>query len=255
MISRTFLRGRVAALPAPQGLAYGAAMPDRAPLSVIIPSLNAADFLPASLAALAPAAIGGLIREVVVADGGSGDETCAIAEAAGARVIETRRGRGEQLREGAKAVRGDWFLFLHADTVLETGWEEEASAFMRENDARAAVFTLAFDAKGLAPRLVAAGAMFRTRILRAPYGDQGLLISRALYDRVGGYRDLPLMEDVDLIDRVNRQGGFDVLASKATTSARRYERDGYAARVLRNALCIVLFRTGVDPVKIEKLYR
>jgi rSAM/selenodomain-associated transferase 2 len=228
---------------------------DRAPLSVVVPALNAAAELPATLAALAPAAIGGLIREVIVVDGGSSDATREIAEEAGARVIETAPGRGGQLRGGASAARGQWLLFLHADTALEPGWEAEAQAFLREEPARAAVFTLAFDATGLAPRLVAAGAMIRTRMARAPYGDQGLLIPRALYDEVGGYRDMPLMEDVDIVDRLNRRGGFKVLKSKATTSARRYQRDGFAARVARNALCITLFRAGVDPAKIAKIYR
>lgn len=230
-------------------------MSDRAPLSVIIPSLDAAAFLPATLAALAPAATAGLIREVIVVDGGSNDDTRVIADASGARIIETKPGRGGQLRDGALAAAGDWLLFLHADTVLETGWEKEAAAFMRDNDARAAVFTLAFDAVGAAPRLIAAGAMLRTRMARAPYGDQGLLIPRVLYNAAGGYRDLPLMEDVDFIDRLNRRGRFSVLSSKATTSARRYERDGYAARVLRNAVCIALFRVGVDPARIKRYYR
>lgn len=230
-------------------------MSERAPLSVIIPALEAAANLPPTLAALAPAAVSGLIREVIVVDGGSRDGTRAIAEAAGARVIETAPGRGGQLREGATAARGRWLLFLHADTVLEPAWETEAAAFMEEGGARAAVFSLAFDAKGLAPRLVAAGAMLRTRMVRAPYGDQGLLISRALYEAVGGYRAMPLMEDVDLVDRLNRRGGFKVLKAKARTSAQRYEREGYAARVARNALCIALFRAGLDPAKIAKIYR
>jgi rSAM/selenodomain-associated transferase 2 len=226
-----------------------------APISVVIPTLNAEESLPATLAALAPAAIVGLVREVVVADGGSTDKTGAIAEAAGATLIATAQGRGGQLAAGAGAARGGWLLFLHADTVLEEGWASEAAAFMRDNAGRAAVFSLAFDAKGFAPRLVAVGAMIRTRIFRAPYGDQGLLIPRALYDAVGGFRALPLMEDVDFIDRLNRLGGFRILKSKATTSARRYEKDGYFARVARNALCILMFRAGADPARIARFYR
>lgn len=228
---------------------------DRAPLSVVIPALDAAADLPAALAALAPAAIGGLIREVVVVDGGSRDETRAIAEAAGAVVIASPPGRGGQLRAGADAARGEWLFFLHADTVLEPGWEAAAAAFMTDGGARAAVFTLAFDAKGLAPRIVAAAAMIRTHILRTPYGDQGLLLPRALYEAAGGYQEMPLMEDVDLIGRLNRRGGFKVLKARARTSARRYERDGYISRIARNALCMALFRAGVDPAKIAKIYR
>jgi GT2 family glycosyltransferase len=156
---------------------------------------------------------------------------------------------------GAGAARGRWLLFLHADTVLEDGWAEEAGAFIRNGGARAAVFTLVFDARGAAPRVVAAGAMIRTRIFRSPYGDQGLLLPRALYDEAGGFRDLPIMEDVDLIDRLNRRGGFTVLTSKAVTSAERYERDGYFKRVVKNARCVALYRFGVAPEKIADLYR
>ncbi|HBS33254.1 MAG TPA: glycosyl transferase family 2 [Parvularcula sp.] len=228
---------------------------DRAPLSVVIPTLEAASGLPATLAALAPAAISGLIREVIVVDGGSRDETRVIAEASGAAVISTAPGRGGQLRAGAAAARGGWLLFLHADTVLETGWQDEAAAFIKDDAGRAAVFTLAFDAKGLAPVLVAAGAMIRTGIFRSPYGDQGLMLPRRLYVEAGGFREIPLMEDVDFIDRLNRKGGFKVLKAIATTSAQRYQRDGYARRVLLNSLCLAMFRLGVAPEKIRSLYR
>ncbi len=226
----------------------------RAPLSVIIPTLNAAGDLPRALAALAPAAIGGLIREVIVVDGGSADETREIAEAAGARVLASARGRGGQLGEGAGAARGDWFLFLHADTALASGWADEASAFIAGDRRRAGVFTLAFDARGVAPRLVAAGAMVRTRLFRAPYGDQGLLVSRDLYCAAGGFRAMPLMEDVEFVDRLRRHGNICVLKSRATTSARRYERDGYLARVAKNFCCIVMHRLGVAPEKIAAFY-
>ncbi|MFN0023604.1 MAG: TIGR04283 family arsenosugar biosynthesis glycosyltransferase [Parvularculaceae bacterium] len=230
----------------------------RAPLSVIIPTLNAAAGLPATLAALAPAAVSGLIREVILVDGGSTDATCAIAEAAGARVLLAPPGRGGQIKTGADTARGDWLLVLHADTALGAGWPDEAGAFMRAGKARAAVFTLAFDAKGLGPKIVSAGAMLRTRLFASPYGDQGLLIARTLYDAVGGYRALPLMEDVDLIDRLRRFGGrraLAVLKARAITSASRYERDGYARRVLKNACCLLMHRLGVAPEKIAAFYR
>ncbi len=230
-------------------------MSARAPISVVIPALNAAETLPATLAALAPAAVEGLVREVILVDGGSDDATRATAEAAGARVIETAPGRGGQLAEGAAQARGDWLLFLHADTVLDPGWTAEAAAFMRGPETSAGVFTLAFDAEGAAASIVAAGAMIRTRLFGAPYGDQGLLISRTHYDAVGGFRPLPLMEDVEFVDRLKKHGKLTVFRSRAVTSAHRYQRDGYFRRVLKNLVCVVMYRFGVAPERIEAFYR
>lgn len=233
-------------------------MEERAPISVVIPTLNAEATLPAALAALAPSAIGGLIREVVVADGGSDDRTQAICEAAGARLIRGAKGRGAQLAMGADAARGRWFLFLHADTVLGESFEDEAAAHLARGEESAGVFTLRFDRAGLAPRLVAAGAMIRTRLLASPYGDQGLLISRTLYERIGGFRPMTLFEDVDIIDRLVRRAGrraLRILKTDATTSAARYVRDGYVSRVAKNACCLAMFRLGVPTDRIEAFYR
>lgn len=233
-------------------------MERRAPVSVIIPTFNAAQRLPATLAALAPASISGLVREVIVSDGGSSDETAAIAEAAGAHLVAGEKGRGAQLARGAAASRGEWLLFLHADTVLGEGWADDAARLIAGGKDRAGVFTLKFDGGGRAPAVVAAGAMIRTRFFASPYGDQGLIVSRALYERLGGFRPLPLFEDVDLIDRLLRAKGrksLVILKSTAATSPERYQRDGYARRVVKNALCLAMYRLGVAPEKIAALYQ
>ena len=229
-----------------------------APVSIVIPTLNAGARLPACLGALAAGSLAGLVREAVVVDGGSADDTVKIADGFGARVMTAPPGRGGQLKAGAAAARGAWLLFLHADTVLEEGWLAEVAAFVEADDGRAGVFTLAFDAKGVAPRIVAAGAMARTRWLKSPYGDQGLLISRRLYDAVGGYGDMPLFEDVDMISRLVRHGGRGVLHvfnAKAVTSPERYERDGYAGRVLKNIWHLAQYHAGVPPEKLARSYR
>ncbi len=226
-------------------------------ISVVIPTLNAEARLAAALNALVPATIAELVREVIIVDGGSSDETRAIAEGFGARVLTAPPGRGGQLAAGARAAKQDWLLFLHADTVLDDNWVAAARGFIAGQPGKAAVFTLAFDARGIAPRLVAAGAMVRTRFLSAPYGDQGLLISKADYVAAGGFADVPLMEDVDFIRRLVKAHGrsaITVLAARAVTSAARYERDGYARRVFKNALTLFRYRLGAAPEELAKDY-
>jgi rSAM/selenodomain-associated transferase 2 len=227
------------------------------PVSVVIPSLNAAAFIDRCLSALAPGVAAGLIGEIIVADGGSADATAALAAARGARVVAAPAGRGRQLACGAAAARRPWLLFLHADSALEAGWVEAAEALIAEGAAKAGVFALKFDDPAPAAALVAAGAVLRTRIFASPYGDQGLLIARALYDEIGGYRPLPLFEDVDLVDRLVRRKGrraLTLLSAAVVTSAARYRRDGYAARVLKNACCLALYRAGVAPERIARYY-
>ena len=227
-------------------------------ISVVIPALNAEARLGPCLDALVGPAIDETVKQVVVVDGGSTDKTKDIADGFGATVLTAPPGRGGQLKAGAAAARGDWLLFLHADTVLDHGWAREAEAFMGEGEARAGVFTLRFDARGLAPKIVAAGAMARTHIFKSPYGDQGLLISRRLYDEIGGYRDIKLFEDVDIVRRLVAHGGrgaLHVFAAKAVTSAERYEREGYAARVLKNLWLLARYRAGAAPDALARDYR
>ena len=227
-------------------------------ISVVIPTLNAAQGLATTLTALVPGVVNGAIREVIVADGGSSDRTVEIAEAAGADVVRTERGRGAQLKAGAEQARSEWLLFLHADTTLEVGWEEEVRAFMDRVDSgqrpeTAAAFRFVLDDLGFLPRLIEYGVAWRCTLLRMPYGDQGLLVPRRLYNRVGGFKALPLMEDVDIIRRLGRRRVV-ILRSGALTSAIRYKRDGYLRRVVRNWTCLLLYYCRVPLRHIARLY-
>lgn len=230
----------------------------RAMLSIVIPTLNAGVTLPRTLSALVPGAIDGLVKEVIIADGGSGDATVEIADAAGATLISAERGRGCQLAAGAAEARGDWLLFLHADTVLEDGWENEVGTFITgaalEGDLeRAACFRFALDDRGLGARVLEAFVATRCTLFALPYGDQGLLISRRFYDRLGGFGTMPLMEDVDMIRRIGR-GRLWSLRHAAVTSAERYRREGFVRRSVRNFTCLAMYYLKVPPRVITRFY-
>lgn len=224
-------------------------------ISVIIPTLNAERTLAQTLAPLVEASAAGLVKQVIVADGGSSDATLAIAEAAGCEIIAVERGRAKQLRAGAAAAKSRWLLFLHADTVLSPGWIDEVKSFISGRGARtrAAAFTLAFDDDCAAARRVVFWARARVRLLKLPYGDQGLLISRFLYDALGGFSDLPLMEDVDLVRRIGGRR-LVVLKTEAVTSAEKYRRDGYDRRAWRNLFRMARYLAGADAAELAKSY-
>jgi rSAM/selenodomain-associated transferase 2 len=224
-------------------------------ISVVIPTLNAAATLPATFLSIFDAAIEGIVAEVIVCDGGSEDATRTIAEEAGATVIVSERGRGQQLRAGASAARKPWLLFLHADTALEREWVEEAQAFMKTGAGAAAAFRFRLADKGFKPRLLEAAVGWRCRLFGLPYGDQGLLISRKLYDAVGGFAAIPLMEDVDIVRRLGRER-IAMLNSAAVTNAERFRRDGYFRRSFRNLSCLMAYYRGVPPESLfERYYR
>ncbi|GAB4282272.1 MAG: TIGR04283 family arsenosugar biosynthesis glycosyltransferase [Roseovarius sp.] len=219
-------------------------------VSVVIPTLNAAPGLGRCLAALAEGRAAGLVAEIIVSDGGSVDGTRAIARAAGAVVVLGAPSRGGQLARGAAAARGAWLLFLHADTVLGAGWAGVVRAHL--GDGRPAHFRLRFDHSGAAARLVAGWANLRARLFRLPYGDQGLLITRAEYRAAGGHPDIPLMEDVALARRLGRRlVGLPVVA---TTSAARYLAEGWLRRGARNLWLLLRYLAGADPARLARRY-
>jgi rSAM/selenodomain-associated transferase 2 len=217
-------------------------------LSVVIPALNAAALLPATLLAL-----GDTPAEVVVCDGGSADGTASVALSLGARVIVAPRGRGGQLAAGIAAAHGDWLLLLHADTRLAPGWAAAAGRFMAAETARAGYFRFALDSEDVHARRLERMVGWRCRALALPYGDQGLLLPRALLHDVGGVKPLPLMEDVDLIRRLGRRR-LVPLGADAVTSASRWEREGWRRRSARNLFCLALYFCGVPPRVIAKVY-
>ncbi len=263
-----------------------------APVSVVIPTLGPAATLGPCLAALTEGIMQGLVAELVLADGdpagggaadgraGDGGPDDAgprdggpsdggpgasapsesvvaagievVADAAGARLVTARRGRGSQLAAGARAARGEWLLFLHADTVLAPGWAGAAARHIAAGPERAGYFRLAFNSRHPMARVTAGWANLRARALHLPFGDQGLLVARALYDGVGGYPDIPLMEDVALARRLGRR--LVPLDATATTSAERYARDGWFRRGARNLSTQALYFAGTPAERLATRY-
>ncbi len=221
-------------------------------VSVIIPTLNAAETLTPVAEQLNAAAI---VNDIVIVDAGSSDETVAIAGTAGARIVAAPRGRGIQLATGAEAASGDWLLFLHADCRLAPGWETAVAVFIAAPQAasRAGYFDFALDDPAPAARRLERIVAWRCRVLALPYGDQGLLIGRDLYRTVGGFPPLPLMEDVDLVRRLGRRR-LARIGARCISSPKRYRREGYWFRPLRNLFCLSLYFAGVSPYRIMRFY-
>lgn len=221
-----------------------------ATLSIIIPTLNAEDTLPATLDSLLPGVAAGVIRDVIVSDGGSEDRTPDLARDTGCEIVQGPAGRGAQLSRGAKAAKGTWLLFLHADTQLPPDWVGAACTHMMREEA--GVFALRFRSETLMARVVAGWANWRSRVLQLPYGDQGLLISRALYAEVGGYQDLPLMEDVAMARAL--RGRIVMLPEAVSTDAQRYEQSGWIRRGARNLSLLACYFMGADTTKLAQRY-
>lgn len=225
-------------------------------VAVVIPAHQEAARLPLLLADLA-AAPPGLIGELVVVDGGSGDASAAAAGLAGARVLHATASRGGQLRTGVAASTAPWLLLLHADARLPQGWAEAVAAAMRapqDGGGSAWCFDLAVDGPGWPLRLLELAVAWRTRVRHQPYGDQGLLLSRALLERCGGIAPLPLMEDLDLVVRLRRQTRIRCLGLRLLVDGRRWRRLGVLGTAWRNAALRRAWRRGCDPAELARRY-
>ena len=223
----------------------------RAPLSVVIPTKDAEADLPRCLGALWEGMQAGILRELIVVDGGSTDNTVRLADEAGARVLKVAPSRGGQLRTGGAEAKGDWLLFLHADSVLQPGWTDAVIPMIKAG--QAGYFRLEFDAPGLPARTVAGWANFRSRVFGLPYGDQGLLVTRRAYRDAGEFPDIPLMEDVAIVRKL--RGQLAPIKASVVTSAKRYQSQGWLRRSARNFWTLIRFFCGVSPETLARQYR
>lgn len=218
-------------------------------ISIIIPTLNEATRLASTLARVQSV----LPRsELIVADGGSTDETRSIARTSGALVVESARGRGRQLAGGAEVAHGNLLLFLHADTLLPSNTAEVLARAFADNRAQIGTFRLCFDTGGWFLRACAWFTRYDSVFTR--FGDQTIVVRRDFYAQLGGFPAWPLFEDVELLRRARRRTRIISFPAHVTTSARRFERTGHFRRQWRNGWLLLRFLAGVSPYRLAGEY-
>ena len=218
----------------------------------MIPARDEEDRIAAAVASARHGGASGV--EVVVVDGGSRDSTCARARQAGARVVDSPPGRARQLQAGAEATDADAIVFLHADTKLPEDHAQAIREALSQPGIVAGAFALRFEEPDSALRVVEWGVRVRLRLARLPYGDQGIFVKRAALEAVGGVPQVPIMEDVDLVQALKREGRLALLDATASTSGRRYLERGVARTVALNTLALLARGLGLDRERIASWY-
>ena len=220
-------------------------------ITVIIPTLDEAALLGATLDCVR----GATGIEIVVADGGSRDATREIAAQAGAAVLVTLDGRAAQQNQAAAVAKGRYLLFLHADTLLPDGYAELIRRTLDRPATVAGAFRFRMEGIGASRRLAEWGANIRSSLCQWPYGDQGLFMEKRVFDELGGFSLLPIMEDYELVSRLRRRGAVVTLREAATTSARRWQQLGALRSTMCNVSMIAGFRAGIPPKRLARFYR
>lgn len=221
-------------------------------ISVIIPTLNEEDNIGRCIEGILNE---GCDCEIIVADGGSTDKTVeSVKRYPGVSFIQSQRGRGKQMNRGSSAASGDVLLFLHADTILEKGWTAEIISVLEDTSISGGAFTFSILSLLWKYRLVEAWVKLRCRLYSLPYGDQAIFVRKSAFDLLGGYKNIPLMEDVDFIGRLKKLGTIVILNKKAFTSERRWSKKGLIKTAAMNQLIMLLFKLGVNPSLLARIY-
>ncbi|BCS90075.1 TIGR04283 family arsenosugar biosynthesis glycosyltransferase [Pseudodesulfovibrio sediminis] len=223
-------------------------------ISVIIPVYNEMAGINATIAHVLETA-GDQAVEIIVADGGPENATLAVLEDPAVVKVASRPGRGTQMNAGAALASGRILLFLHADTRLPDGWSTDVGQVLQQ-DVRAGAFSLSIDSSRVALGVVALFANLRTRWERVPYGDQAHFFEARFFHELGGYADIPIMEDVELFKRIRKQGdNILLLSKKVQTSPRRWETEGVFRRTVANWWLRIRYGFGASPAHLVAGYR
>lgn len=220
-------------------------------LSIIIPAFNEADTIEGTLSHL----LSDEQMEVIVVDGGSTDGTVDLARSRGAKVIQTRPGKALQMNAGATAASGEVLVFLHADTRLPDGFHRQIFSALNPKGVVAGAFRLAIDSRAWGIRFIERMADLRSRYLQLPYGDQALFMKKSIFEAIGGFADLPIMEDFILVRRLRRTGQIVTLPAAVTTSPRRWQHFGILKTWLVNQMIVIAFYLGISPQRLARWYR
>ncbi len=220
-------------------------------ISIIIPTFNEAANIENAIASTQPSTN----VELIVVDGGSQDDTLSIAQTLGVKVISSAPGRAAQMNAGAMAATGDILLFLHADTRLPAGFDSMVRSALQQPQTVAGAFSLLIDADYWALRWVEKGVNWRSHFYQMPYGDQAIFLTIEIFQKIGKFPELPIMEDFELIRRLKRIGKITIIPVPIVTSARRWLKKGVFQTTLLNQIVITAYFLGVSPERIRRWYR
>ncbi|MFN6482009.1 MULTISPECIES: TIGR04283 family arsenosugar biosynthesis glycosyltransferase [unclassified Nostoc] len=222
-----------------------------AKISIIIPAINEAGNIQKAIATTQASTN----IEVIIVDGGSSDDTVTIAQSLNVKVISSSPGRAVQMNAGALAASGEILLFLHADTRLPMGFDEMIRTALQQPGIVAGAFKLRIDASLFSLRWVEWGVNVRSHFYQMPYGDQAIFLTKEVFQKIGSFPELPIMEDFELMRRLKRIGRVVIIPTPVVTSARRWLQKGVFKTTLLNQIVIIAYLLGVSPERICSWYR